>query len=423
MAEEIGPHTIAIIGAGVAGPVFALTILSNPILRQRYKPVIFERLPCPTSVSPIETSHSENQNRDNSGEAHREATYAAGAAVALTSNALYPLYNLGLRSSLDKFSYETTRIKIWRAWGGNGEGEHQYFNQINNPNWQEDLGTCLRVVERAQLQRLVLDRVQELGGTVIWGRKLKDIQAMKQEGVKLLFEGGEEFIAGLVVGADGGWSAVRQHIIMSSNKKGNDDVAGKVEDRWKPDFAGADGIYGVSSPLESSGNDRDGTEEGDKDDLREGDTHWVLLDSGTASTWSLPGGRQFWTISFPSDVPPNRRIKGTGEQLPALGKLYGADVTLGGYEFKETEEILKKYENAWHPIAGSFGELFRKSERIVRAPLWYRAWETNEIGGKNAVVIGDAARLMLPTSGQGTSPLLPCMVPSLKTKEMYNFRG
>jgi 2-polyprenyl-6-methoxyphenol hydroxylase-like FAD-dependent oxidoreductase len=81
--------TIAIIGAGIAGPFFALTILSHPLLSQLYKPVIYERLP--------------------------EENEAGGAAVALTSNALFPLYELGLKDALNAISCETQRILISRS--------------------------------------------------------------------------------------------------------------------------------------------------------------------------------------------------------------------------------------------------------------------------------------------------------------------
>ena len=379
MAYAQAPLTIAIIGAGVAGPVLALTILSNPILGRRYKPVIYERLPCPSS-SPLSDSNPAT------GDAHSKATYAAGAAVALTSNALYPLYSLGLRDVLNSASCETTRIKIWRSWGDSGK--HRYCQQLTNPNWQEDLQTNLRVVERADLQRLVLDKVLELGGEVVWERKVSDVKATEQGGMRVCFEGGEEVSADLVVGADGGWSVVRREIMEGLD-------GGKGE-KWKPSFAYADGLYGVSKPIE---NPRavDG-----EDEMKDGDTHWVLLDRGTASTWALPGGRQFWTICFPSDTPPARARAGDGTQKQRVDKLYGADLTLGGYDLEETKQILKKYENAFHPVAGSFKELYKRSERIVRAPLWYHAWDEKEIGGKNIVVIGDASRLMLPTSGQGT---------------------
>ncbi|KAJ5090658.1 FAD/NAD(P)-binding domain-containing protein [Penicillium argentinense] len=384
MADKPAPHTIAIIGGGVAGPVLALTILSHPVLKERYKPVIYERLPRPKpSTFPDSKIHGENNTTDT----HSTATYAAGAAVALTSNALYPLYALGLRDSLDFISSESTRIKIWRAWD---TGKHKYCQQLNHPNWQEDLGTNLRVVERAGLQRVVLDRVRELGGEVIWERKVTDVKSATGGGVKVCFEGGEEVEANLVVGADGGWSVVRRHIMAIAAADG-----GGGADRWKPEFAYADGIYGVSKPI-----DRARAIESEED-VQDGDTHWVLLDSGTASTWALPGRRQFWSISFPSNLPPKSMTAAEHLQKQNKVKLYGADLILGKHDLEETQGILKRYENAFHPIAGNFGELYKRSERIVRAPLWYHAWEESEIGGKNIVLIGDASRLMLPTSGQG----------------------
>jgi 2-polyprenyl-6-methoxyphenol hydroxylase-like FAD-dependent oxidoreductase len=60
-------------------------------------------------------------------------------------------------------------------------------------------------------------------------------------------------------------------------------------------------------------------------------------------------------------------------------------------------------ENRLHSIVGNFGNLLPSSERILPTPLWYHVWEADEIARENIVLIGDAARLMLPTSGQGSS--------------------
>lgn len=403
MAQDSPRYTIAIIGAGIAGPVVALTILSHPTLSRIYKPIVYERLPNPTPPSPANTNQPQNYTTGEVEE-HAKATYAAGAAVALTSNALFPLYQLGLREEVDAISCETKRIKIWRAYGGK-ERSHKYFNQITHPNWQEDLGTCLRVVERGDLQRLVLERVRENGGEVRWGKKLVGLESVAG-GVEVRFEDGEEVKVDLVVGADGGWSSVRRFICDANGKA-------KGAENWRPYFSAADGIYGVSKPIE-----KHTTGEGEAEETA-GDTHWVLLDSGTASTWELPGGRQFWTISFPSKKPPERNSQ---NHKPKEAKLYGADVTLGGHSFEETAAFLKKSEDAWHPVAGSFGELFRRSERIVRAPLWYRAWEEDEISGANVVLIGDASRLMLPSSGQGTFPLSPIPLDLILTTFRSMFR-
>jgi FAD-dependent urate hydroxylase len=198
----------------------------------------------------------------------------------------------------------------------------------------------------------------------------------------------------LVVGADGGWSEVRR-LIMSKAKNGDRQGIGEGDERWKPEFAGADAIYGVSRRAERDGGDA--VDEGAK----EGDTHWVFLESGMGSSWALREGKVFWNISYLSKRPPDRKIEVGEARRREDDKLYGASVSLGGYEIEGTKRILEKYENVWHPVEGNFGNLFRNSERIVRTPLWYRAWEGDEIGGENMVLIGDAARLMLPASGQG----------------------
>ncbi|KAH8598314.1 hypothetical protein B0O99DRAFT_58969 [Bisporella sp. PMI_857] len=358
------PYTVAIIGGGVAGPVLALTILSNPSLSALYKPIIYEKLPEPQE-----------------SDATSAATYAAGAAVALTSNALYPLIRLGLKERLDQISCETTKIDIWRAWIG---GVHKHYNFVTNPGWKKDLGTNLRVVERRDLQGLLLEKIKELGGEVIWDSKLKNIEETTEKRLQIIFESGSEVVADLLVGADGSWSSVRRYI--SEQIPAKDEKVARQE-RWKPEFAYSEGIYGVSKKIEGA-------------ETQPGDTHWILLDAGTASTWALPNGKQFWTISLPSSAPPERESS-VGENAEREYARYHALVNTGGYTSKSTEAILKAHEDVWHPVAGTFGEVFKNSERIVRAALWHRAWEPDEIGNKNIAVIGDAARTMVPTSGQG----------------------
>ena len=284
---------------------------------------------------------------------------------------------------LDKISCETTKIQIWRAWG---QGAHKYFNCVNNPGWKEDLGTNMRVVQRMDLQALLLEKIRALNGEVIWKKKLQTIKNTKGEGsLKLVFEDGEKVVTDLVVGAEGIWSTIRRCI----NEPGLKDGVSQCkmgEERWKPEFSYSEGIYGVSSKV------------GERE-AHLGDTHWILLDSGTASTWALPDGKQFWTISLPSSAPP---LRSSTEARPVQEySRDGAEVSTGGYSVESTEAILKAHENVWHPVSGTFGEVFKNSERIVRAALWHRAWEAEEISSGNIVAIGDAGRAMLPTSGQG----------------------
>ncbi|KAJ1533813.1 hypothetical protein HK405_000307 [Cladochytrium tenue] len=65
--------------------------------------------------------------------------------------------------------------------------------------------------------------------------------------------------------------------------------------------------------------------------------------------------------------------------------------------------MLEGFGEVPHPVVGTLGALIECSERIVRSPLRQRVWEQHEIQWRNLVLVGDAARVMLPTSGQGTS--------------------
>ncbi|KAH7348838.1 hypothetical protein BKA65DRAFT_397396 [Rhexocercosporidium sp. MPI-PUGE-AT-0058] len=369
--------TISIIGAGIAGPVFALQILSHPTLREQYAPIIYDKLP-----PPDDTSAASSTTRGRS-------SYAAGAAVALTSNALYPLYELGLKDALHEVSSETTSINIWRAWAGNEESEsgmvgpYKWYNIIRNPGWKAELGTNLRVVERRDLQRILLEKFEQLGGEIVWGKKLREIESSgdSSNSLRISFEDGTSVVTDLVVGGDGNWSLVRKFIIQQQ-------WPDEVKTRWAPEFPFCSGIYGISEKFENA----------DDKANEPGDTHWVLLDQGVASTWALPDGKMFWTISLPEALPPSRST----EQDPSEPQLlYGADLSCGGYSHESTVEILRKHEAIFHPSAGTFRAIFKNSSRIVRAPLWHKVWDANEIGSSNVVVIGDASRAMLPSSGQG----------------------
>ncbi|RPB04361.1 FAD/NAD(P)-binding domain-containing protein [Choiromyces venosus 120613-1] len=328
---------IIIIGAGITGPTLALTILKNPALKLMYEPILLDR-----------------QTRD---------TYAQGAGVVLSSNALHPLINLGLKDGLWEISQEVVEMSIYR--------DKRYLNSMVTPNWSPDIGggTGLRVVERGALMKLLVDEVCAKGGEVQWGAKVVDLVA-RGDGVEVVIEGDASVFGDLAVGADGIWSVVRKSIIGEG---------------WKPAFMNSSGIYGIYTPKE-------------KTESSQG--YIVLLDVAGLSTWPLPGGKYFWTITVPEATPPTS--KSTTEKI---AEYPNATIITGGYPLSSTLDILSRLSTTSHPSlpGGVCAELCQRSSRIVRAPLYQLVFESTQIvnATSNIVLTGDAARVMLPTSGQG----------------------
>jgi 2-polyprenyl-6-methoxyphenol hydroxylase-like FAD-dependent oxidoreductase len=256
----------------------------------------------------------------------------------------------------------------------------------------------MRIIERRDLQEILVQKVVGLGGEVVWGRKVERVEEVEGgggfgQGVRVLFKAGESQEVGLLVGAEGAWSAVRRHILRTRN-------AGTAEERWVPDFMGATGVYGISSPevmpleLEGAGEEV------------VADTHGIWLDRGNLSTSPLPGGKIRWDLIIPEGSPPEySKSQGKGETNTVVDKDdiagWQSRIVHGVYTRKSTEDILRQHAGVYHPVTGTFGKLVAASERIIRSPLRQRVWEAREIQCGNTVLIGDAARLMLPSSGQG----------------------
>ncbi|CZR69208.1 uncharacterized protein PAC_19108 [Phialocephala subalpina] len=372
--------TIGIIGAAIAGPVFALQILSNPTLRSLYRPVLYDQSPDP--------AHSHKIARND---------LTGGAAVGLGPNGLFPLYSLGLRSAIDEVSCEFGGARFWRAKLGkrlmddeNVEqataGRHWYLNGGENLTWSEDVGANMRILERRDLQQLLLDAVRGRGGEIIWDRKLKDIERVGDGRVRARFKGGECLDVDLLVGAEGAWSEVRRHLLRQNDKK-------TADSRWVPEFMNATGLYGIFSP-------RKGhlwTDAGSMEFFQ--DTHGIWLDRGNLSTSPLPHGKIRWDLQLPEHTPPSAGSSPDHETEFERG--WKSKMAPGLYSKDSTIRILRDYASIYHPVTGTFGRLLAASDRIIRTPMRQRAWEADEIQKDNIVLIGDAARLMPPSSGQG----------------------
>ncbi|KAJ6569611.1 hypothetical protein B0H19DRAFT_1232374 [Mycena capillaripes] len=381
---------VGIIGAAIAGPTLGLQLLSHPILASRFKAIIFDKSPAPLNLSPSTIFSS------SPAEADRATLPSAGAAVALFSNGLSPLYNLNLRESLDAVSSELSSITVWRAGYGSRfsdgssvqVGKYSKFNSCKNPTWNRELQTSARAIERQILQRLLVSEYLQRGGEVQWNKKAVSFSRQESGQMQVLFSDGSEVVVDLLVGADGGFSAVRKYILKERDPS-------TAEARWLPDFMGMTGFYGISTPGEALAESQAEAE------TRDG-THAIWLDNGNLSVAPLPGGKLRWDLIISEKNPPDPA--GPVEPSVAEGSdaPWEAAIMPGIYPRPSSVEILRKHGGIYHPVVGNFGKLLESAERIIRSPLRQRVWTKEEIQCGNVVLIGDAARLMLPSSGMGT---------------------
>ena len=357
---------IGIFGAAVAGPVFAVQILTHPVLRKRFKPIIFEQLGPPESL---------DINVHKQGLIH-----TAGAAVGIFPNGLFPLYELGLRERLDAISSEG--VSFCSIWRGDLHGKHRWYNTLLNAGWDAQLKTGPRAVERRRLRDMLLARFVELGGEILWERKVDSIAAVDGGPIHLSFAGREAVKVDLLVGSDGAWSAVRKSVLQQRKPSTADKC-------WVPAFTGVGGVYGISSGIAAPLNEG------------QGENPLILLDQGNISALPLEDGKVAWTLHLPESEAPLRT-----EPLPvseSATSVYERKMVPGVYDSASTAAILRRHENIYHPTFGSWKTVLEASERIIRSPLRQQVWETDEIHYANVTVIGDASRVLPPYSGQGSS--------------------
>ncbi|EFQ35817.1 uncharacterized protein GLRG_10926 [Colletotrichum graminicola M1.001] len=409
------PKVVGICGAAIAGPTLALHLLSHPVLRTLFRPVLFDQSPAPAPIT-----GDEGSSRSSPSTNHQRA----GASVALLPNGLHPLLALGLGDAIHKYGYECGDLSLWSApscLDRDADAPLTHLKTMVNGFWSHDMQLGAMYFERAGLQSLFVDRVRELRGGVRWSKRAVRFEHLasssnnteEKDGhgdgqTRIGFADGTHLDVDLLVGADGGYSDVRRHILNLRNPDTS-------ERRWLPDHMGMTGIYGISSADKMSASHAP--------ERPFSESHSVWLPQGFLATGPCPGRMVRWDLILPEHTPPEPRpdpaedscaaskdmddptpdVKGAEEQCHAA-------IASGQYPRSVTVAILRAHMLLRHPFAGNFKTMLDSADRIVHTPLRQRVWKEDEIrwsapggcSGGDVVLLGDAARLMLPTSGQGT---------------------
>ncbi|KAF7319851.1 Salicylate hydroxylase [Mycena kentingensis (nom. inval.)] len=353
---------VGIVGAAIGGPTLGLQILSHPNLRRNFEPILIDR------ISLLSCTKAD------------ELLPSGGAAVALFANGLFPLYNLGLRAALDAVSSEMSSLTVWTADYGSvtSVGAYKRLNSVANPTWSHELQTGVRAIERVALQRLLVAEYISRGGDARSGKQASSFSRLSNGQIRVTFDDHSELDVDLLVGADGAYSSVRRFIL------------GGDEKRWLPHFTGITGFYGISRPTQTLAPNATAS----------AGTHAFWLKDGSLSVAPLPNGRLRWDLMVSENAAPHPISPIEPSPEPTVP--WASTIQPALYSRTTTIEILQKHAGVYHPSVGSFGALLDSAERIIQSPLRQRVWEEDEIQAPGVVLVGDAARVMLPSSGQGT---------------------
>jgi salicylate hydroxylase len=276
-----------------------------------------------------------------------------GAGLQITPNGAKLLRRWGLGEQIDKMSAIPTTITVHRY----AKGEVLAFEDGFDQNLRRKYGEPFLDIHRADLQRLLCTRAEELGVQVLLGHRVRSIQ--QEPSPAIILESGDTLSCDLVVGADGLWSRCRESLVGHSDEPlPTGDLAYRI-------VLTADNL--------------------DDPELRQWITHpqvhfWVGPHSHVVA-YSLRAGKEYNIVLLCPDNLP----KGVARQA-------------GGVD--EMRALFKK----WDPILTRFLDCVKSVDKwklMHRPPL--DSW-TNKKG--NFVLMGDACHPMLPYLAQGANSSL-----------------
>lgn len=314
------PFRVLVIGAGIAGPALALLLHKAGV--------------------EVELHEAYPQSGD------------AGGVLTLAPNGVHVLRELGLGDRVTALGRAVAQFEF-RTHKGRRLGAMSY----GTPAHPDDTAVS---IARETLHFILLEALRDAGITVHRGKRL-DLIEQDAQGITAFFEGGTQDSGDVLVGADGIWSRVREHVLP---------------DAPAPSFTGLVG-YGGVVPREAVGAG---------DVVAPG---LMTLCSGNGPFLGYvpygdagDGGVGWWS-ALPSATPLDH------DALHALGNA------------ANLRRLLESGQGWFGPIPGMLEHTTRcLAFNLFDMPSLPR-WSRERVG-----LIGDAAHAMSPHSGQGASMAL-----------------
>lgn len=276
-------------------------------------------------------------------EAYSTSAHGIGANLGLALNGLDALRTLQIHETVKALGVPTPHLIMW-----NGNGKR--LGEVYSGEALSD-GTVNITMQRADLFAVLSETALARGIQIVYGKRLVDVKESGQE-IVATFADGSEAVGSVLIGADGMYSRTRQLI---------------DPDAPKPHYVGLIGSGGKVSSL-----DLDPTP--DTLNLTFGKRaffgHTILAD-----------GTVWWFANKPLRPEPSQASLSTlalDEWKQELAHLFADDAV-------PAKRIIEATQHLSTPMAMHYMEAPKR---------WYRG---------RMVLIGDAAHVASPSSGQGAS--------------------
>lgn len=277
-------------------------------------------------------------------EASAAPSDGVGAFLTLASNGLDALQAIDAHLPVVAEGVRTERMVL-----SSGTGKFLGVVEAGIPLTD---GTTTTTIERARLYRVLHDQALQRGIPIVHGKRLVDIE-QSPDGVLARFADGTEERGGFLVGADGIWSTIRQLL---------------DPDAPRPEYTGLLGLGGVARGV----------------DLDVDPFSFQMMFGSRAFFGLLAsgGGRVLWFANLPTRPEPDRAA------LEA--------VSPGTWRDRLLEAFAGDSVPVQDLIEATGQDALRVAAMHTLEPP--RSWH-----GGRAVLVGDAAHVTSPSSGQGAS--------------------
>ncbi|KAG0304659.1 hypothetical protein BGZ98_005231 [Dissophora globulifera] len=287
-----------------------------------------------------------------------------GSIICLTANILPAFEQLGIYDELMKFAYPCLASTFYSS-------KLEVIGSFRTDDDEKLIGYHRTLFPRPELYQLLLSRIP--AEKVHMSKKLMSF-VQNKDGVMVRLQDGSTVHGDILVGADGAHSAVRHNMFEDLLKRG---LLPKADQRkMMKGFICMVGTTDELDPAKFPGVDNPYSAA----DL-------ILGDSESPYSWSIyntPGNRICWNVIVQLDVDASEDEQFRNSEWSAT-----------------TNESLIKEVYEFKTPFGKLGDLIDKTPRdriskVFLEDILYQTWSHGR-----AVIIGDAAHKLLPSTGQG----------------------